>query len=441
MQQKTNYIFRLAKKALSILIEKGPKALIEAYKERRRTQKSIVLNAQKPLKKKTYDTKVVKYRGRTLSREKLCQHLSALNQCVVLALSQDNYIDVNGGVQLTIGKEAQKFLFDKKSFLHIFPHWARTTLDFSDGAAWYGISLDGKLLGYIEENVLLEGLDQALSDKLDSIHIHHAMAFRLSFLDRILDYKKTGKGFFWIHDFFTLCPNYFLLRNNQEFCNAPPIESNACTICAYGNIRPKHLQGFMQLFDKHPMHMISPSQFAFDFWRDRFPNKGFSGEVRPHGQFLRMAPKHHRSSSDPIKVAYLGFPVFHKGWKTWLQLSHTFSSDPRYQFFAFSNVPIKSPNFKHVKVTVTSQNPKAMVDALLENQIDIAFLWSICPETFSYTLQEAVEAGAFVLTNPFSGNIQKQVKENDFGLVLEDEKALFTLFEAGLETKLKAKQA
>jgi glycosyltransferase involved in cell wall biosynthesis len=71
-----------------------------------------------------------------------------------------------------------------------------------------------------------------------------------------------------------------------------------------------------------------------------------------------------------------------------------------------------------------------MIDALRKNEIDVAFLWSICPETFSFTLYEALAAGCFVITNPASGNIQAYIKANPAaGLVVDDEHALMELFE------------
>lgn len=431
MLQKAKNILRLAKKGLHVLVDNGPQALFEAYRERRRIQKSVNKDIGEPLKRKAYDTKVATYRGRKVSIETLKQTLSSTSGIFVLALSQDNFLQVNGGVQLTIGKEANQHISKKSNFLHIFPYWQRETLDFSQGHAWYGLSLNKQLLGYIEETELIDLLKQVLPGRFSALHIHHAMAFRLSFLDEMLTLKGAKNAFFWIHDFFTLCPNYFLLRNEKQFCNAPPLESNACAICSYGSIRPKHLQGFVDLFQRHAIQVIAPSQFALEFWNARFPVKNILGEVRSHGQLKFQKPKHHRKATDPIKVAFLGYPAFHKGWQTWVTLTNKFAADPRYQFVVFTKNQIKSPHYETVSVAVTPEDPKAMVNALRENDIDVAILWSLCPETYSFTLKEALEAGCHIITNPFSGNIQKQVKKNNFGVVLEDDAALLAYFEEG----------
>jgi hypothetical protein len=62
-----------------------------------------------------------------------------------------------------------------------------------------------------------------------------------------------------------------------------------------------------------------------------------------------------------------------------------------------------------------------MVDALVEHGIDVVLLWSIWPETYSFTFFEALAAGCFVITNRNSGNIQAQVRQWNCGRVFDTE--------------------
>jgi hypothetical protein len=57
---------------------------------------------------------------------------------------------------------------------------------------------------------------------------------------------------------------------------------------------------------------------------------------------------------------------------------------------------------------------------LLENNIDAVFLFPKWPETFSLVTTEAISAGAFILTNSKSGNIQDLVSNYNSGKVFED---------------------
>jgi hypothetical protein len=67
----------------------------------------------------------------------------------------------------------------------------------------------------------------------------------------------------------------------------------------------------------------------------------------------------------------------------------------------------------------------AAVDLLIKHDIDLALLWSIVPESYSYTLQEAAAAGVPVLTSPKSGNIAATIDMHpELGKVLQNEDQL-----------------
>jgi D-tyrosyl-tRNA(Tyr) deacylase len=82
-------------------------------------------------------------------------------------------------------------------------------------------------------------------------------------------------------------------------------------------------------------------------------------------------------------------------------------------------------------VSVTADNPQAMRQALEAAGIDVAVLWSLCRETFSFAAYEAAAAGAAILTGPDSGNIAAFTRAGGHGLVLRDEATLFAQFESG----------
>jgi len=84
-----------------------------------------------------------------------------------------------------------------------------------------------------------------------------------------------------------------------------------------------------------------------------------------------------------------------------------------------------------------------MAETLRDHNIDVAFLWSICPETFSFTLYESLSAGCTILTNQNSGNIQAYVREHpETGIVLDGKNSLMELFEGnGLSNYLAAGQS
>jgi len=151
-------------------------------------------------------------------------------------------------------------------------------------------------------------------------------------------------------------------------------------------------------------------------------------------------------STDPsrrIRIAHAGARTPAKGWLTFQSLVDRFRQDDRYEFHQLGVMGGRSvPGVSHWPVRVTPEAPEAMVEALVEKQVDVVVSWSPWPETFCYAAYEAIAAGTFVLTHQGAGNvtaiISSQVPEQ--GLVLPDEAALFSLLEQGLGDVLRGRR-
>ena len=425
------FLARDARKALKILNEKGLREFVTRINDHIIHSKQTELSSI-PRKILDYDASPVHFIGRKLNQEGLERALENLREKpFVLALSQDNYLKVVGGVQLKIADQQREMNDKGLSYLHLSPFKARTTLDFSNKPGVMNLNLDGQFVGYIDDETLLSAFTSLVeAGTLKEIIIHHLIGWKLNYVEQLLTLAKNVPICFWLHDFFSICPNYLLLRNDREYCHAPKPESNACQLCVYGSIRPLHYQAFLSLFQRFLIQVISPSEFALEFWREKFPVNASEERVVPHASLEWGENLKGFNKQEPLKVAFVGYPVLHKGWQTWLNLTNKFGKDSRYKFFLFSTEMQPSHNFVHVSVKVTIQNRTAMIDALRKNGIDVAFLWSICPETFSFTLYEALAAGCYIVTNPASGNIQAYIKAHPAaGLVVDDEYALMELFE------------
>jgi hypothetical protein len=125
-----------------------------------------------------------------------------------------------------------------------------------------------------------------------------------------------------------------------------------------------------------------------------------------------------------LKVAYIGATATTKGWKIWTKLLGEKTLSTRYEFHLFGNGSSWLPPnvFRHT-VDFRQNGPNAMIEALEGHLIDMAFLWSVSPETYSYTAFESAAAGAFIITNPMSGNIAA-LAQAGYGRVFPDEESL-----------------
>jgi len=378
------------------------------------------------------------FRGRTIDAQTLSTALEQLiTQEFALAVTRDDYTKVVGGVQLKVADQQTEMNQAGRAYLHLSPYFVRETLDFSGQPGVMRVTLDGQFLGYADDETFLTVLEKLVeAGTLRSVQLHHLMGWKLEYISQILNLTGDAPVNFWLHDFFSICPNYVLLRNDREYCHAPHPNSNACNLCIYGTIRPLHYQAFIDLFVRYPIRVVAPSAFALDLWHQKFPVFAGESQVVPNASLEWGEPVQKSETDRPLRVAFVGYPVLHKGWQAWLNLTDKFGKDPRYKFFHFSLDWQRSSNFEKISVAVNRQNRTAMTDALRENEIDIAFLWSICPETFSYTLYESLAAGCLIVTNPDSGNIQAVIRENSqWGVIFTDEDELLQAFRDGSVAK------
>ncbi|HSQ17084.1 MAG TPA: rhamnan synthesis F family protein [Anaerolineales bacterium] len=351
----------------------------------------------------------------------------------IISISHNDYLkETTGGVQVYIAHEQKSVFRDGTSYLHLFPDVFGLNLLLDENANfWVGINLDGEHLGVSEINAVIEAIGALPNLTLENIHIHHSMGFNIHAIQKILDIGSR-QAEFWLHDFFSLCPSYHLLRNELEYCGAPNVNSNACGICKYGEHRKEQQPALWRLFEENNLQVIAPSSFALNFWQDKFPIKNIPGKVRPLLSLRWSTPAPVKKGLAGLRIGYLGFPLDQKGWKTWLKLVEACATDSRYKFFHFSSAEGTLGNYQRIHVAVTPEKPSMMIDTLRQENIDVALLWSVVPETFSFTLHEALAAGCFIVTNKKSGNIQDFLRRNpEYGMVLDGENDLLALFANG----------
>lgn len=356
----------------------------------------------------------------------------------VVALSHDDYATIEGGVQNSIAEEARAFAEKGWAYLHLCPAQPLPALAEpappGDTIVW--AQLDGKRLGAVTVQAMAAALEQAdFGAGRRLLVLHHLMGFAPELVVRIGEAFRPEQTIAWVHDFFTLCPSYALLRNNVAFCGAPPPDSQACGICVYGGAeRKRHLDRMRRLFERLQPTVLAPSETALKFWLERGRLSCRSAHAVPLGTVtmdpeLRPLPK---AQPQHLRICFLGFPLYHKGWHVFEELARRHLADARYSFFRLGSARIAdSPNISFVEVGMDRHHPDLMIEAIAANRIDVVVNWSLCYETFSFTAHEAVAAGAFVLAPKWAGNIVPAILRAEQGLALDSEQELFDVFASG----------
>ncbi|RAR60631.1 glycosyltransferase involved in cell wall biosynthesis [Paraburkholderia unamae] len=358
-------------------------------------------------------------------------------QGLVLSFSHDDYLNVGGGVQNCVGDEQAALARQGWSYLHLCPNEPKPLLGrYTEASEVTCIAnLDGARLGVVVLADLIEALGQVRSEGvlLRSV-VHHMLGFAPEHILAVIEQCDAAyPPLVWIHDLFTLCPTATMLRNQVTFCNAPPVSSAVCGVCHAGRDRFEHVKRMRRFFARTRPVVLAPSATILNFWLEHAGYEHAQTHVLPPCEisFERDAPAYMRD--EPLKVGFLGAPHFHKGWFAFESLARWHARDPRYEFVHLGWETLDVPNVKFIRTAVTYQDRSAMVRTAVEQGIHVAINWSMCFESFSFTMYEALAAGAYVLARRGAGNVSRAMMSTfaGRGSTVGSEIELSALFEEG----------
>lgn len=295
-------------------------------------------------------------------------------------------------------------------------------------SGFWGVLIDGELCGFYS----CSGIPLMLSRLCDAgkrpleVQIHHLLNFDLVQVRNLLAAVPVGVRLF-LHDKYTICPQYDLMRNHREFCGSAPPSEHKCADCS--SWTPSHLgriRGVLAAVEER-LAVVAPSHSAKAIWVRTYPDYASMVSVVPH--LLKAGTQKNtympKEKSVPVRLAYVGTPVRHKGWEVFTRLVQALSKlKCRMDFYHFGVPGQNVPGVRSVPVSFLQDGDSAMVEAIKAADIDVVLLWSLCPETFSYTLYESLLANTMILTNTDSGNIADTVEREDLGRVFSHETQL-----------------
>jgi hypothetical protein len=351
-----------------------------------------------------------------------------------ITFSHDDYTANSGGVQLCLQREGARIAALGRDHLHIFPAKPWPVVRIRGEAGQMGVLLNGEPVGIYAPATIAAALAKVVGGVRAgrrSFAIHSLLGHSATETIEILASAGLKDGFFWLHDFASLCAGFHLLRNDVEDCAAPPPESAACGICVYGSRRARHMTEHETLFQRLSLTVVSPAAPTLELWKARAAYPTAGEVILPHARLVERGPAPAIPPDRPLRVAFAGMPVAHKGWEIFRALATRHATDSRYHFLHLGGRTPKGAGLEFHKVVVTEAQPRAMQEAIEEQAPDIVLVWPICRETFSFTAYEAVAGGAAVVTGPDSGHVAAFVEETGHGRVLTDEAALAAAFETG----------
>lgn len=348
-----------------------------------------------------------------------------------LTFSHDDYTAIPGGVQLCIRLESEAVQAAGRTHLNLHPAPPGQTIEVEREDSLVQLHLDGRSVGCFSYADVAASLAAWSGGRPASIAVHSLIGHSVDGVLQLAAAVQAPDSYVWLHDFSSLCANYALMRNDVEYCGAPDLLSNACTLCAYGQRRPIHLAEHARLFDVLDVTVLAPSSAAADLWADRFPGR-HEVRVHPHARLVPRPGSRQKARTGPLHVAFPGMATLHKGWPVFSELVRRFEGDPRYSFHHLGRSPDpRVPGVAFTRVAPGEAEREPMIAAIDALDIDVAVVWSVWPETFCFTAYEAAAGGAFVLTGPLAGHVVELASQAGRGFVARDEDHLFSLFETG----------
>ena len=322
----------------------------------------------------------------------------------------------DGGVDKVIAEHANIFFNAGYSYIHIAPvkrlfskKMAFTLVINGNFVGMYSIAgIKNKIFEFNQKGYLLQ-----------SIFVHHLMKHDLNMLNKILSCTEAPI-LFYIHDYFTICKQYNLLRNGMEFCGAElPSKDKCLGCCFYENQEEKISEiGDFLVNLKDRLTVISPSNIALDIWESTYGGYGFNKKIIPH-QVLKNEVIKKRIMEKEIRIAYIGRLIQEKGSDIWKKIIQIRNNEYFYYYYGTTEEEMSLVKKKYV--LVDKDNLVAMIEAIKSDDVHVAVLWSTCPETYSYTVFEALVAGCYIITNRNSGNISAVVEKYQCGKVFDSE--------------------
>jgi hypothetical protein len=256
------------------------------------------------------------------------------------------------------------------------------------------------------------------------VHIHHLMGYSRAcfyFLPQLC--RELGISYdFTFHDYMPVCPRINMIDGSGVFCDKGGVAECETCIRASGSPFGDLSVGAWRLDYEHLLRGARRVYVPDIDGQARISRimPGFNIEVRPHPERAHSYAKQpplRRSAGDCLRVAIIGNLAWHKGSEQ-LKLC---AEDAMRRQLAITYVVFGScePSLDHLpNVEILGRYHQEDLKLLLAGRpCHLAFIPSVCPETYCFVLSEALTAGLFPVTFDL-GAQARRVRALGWGLSL-----------------------
>lgn len=345
----------------------------------------------------------------------------------VVAFLHSNYLENTAGVEKVVLEQEHVFRLRNIDFFVVIPICRKISV------ANKNIPLRTKEYLIIKNGKIYKRTDiYQLTDWILEEHtitlaiIHHLSNFEhdekmIVLMETI---SKRIKTIYYIHDYASICFNHVLMKNGKKYCGEQDVSISLrkCWNCKYYLFAVLDESFYRKFMDRVNIYaFVFPSEVVREIWLKKYSNLIEKTMVVPHQIFSEEMMGIDRPLDKVIKVSYVGYASKEKGWNFWKKVVKEISGYKEIRCYMLGKTNENLDGVQHEDVSFHGNKDNAMVDKLISKGIHIAFLWSECPETYSYTFFESYIAGCYVVTGKNSGNIARMVDHFKCGRVFNKE--------------------
>jgi GT2 family glycosyltransferase len=243
-------------------------------------------------------------------------------------------------------------------------------------------------------------------------------------LEKISEFKERNHVdmIMLLHDFFSICPTINLLDDKGCYCNIPNIKT--CEKCLKNNQLNNYFKyesmekwnNEWRKFLNKCDDIIAFSQSSKMLLKKKYDlNKNIV--VIPHEVNYIIPLERKEKTTNTLNIGLLGLLNYHKGLKKIKELLETIEKDKLDINIILIGYTLETINHKNFRQTGNYTSDKIM-KLVLDNDIDLFFISSIWPETFSYTTQEVINMNLPVVSFNFGAQAEK-IRIYNKGLLLK----------------------
>ena len=241
---------------------------------------------------------------------------------------------------------------------------------------------------------------------LKKLNIEYVFINNLVFLDNnhltiLFDILEKNKEIYKyqleyvFHDFFSICQSFFLVNDKDMFCGIPDTK-----ICRKCNKIEKYLSidVYRKMWDKFlsiSNILTCFSKPSYDIIVSVYPNIKNKLQIIPHEILINYKEKYNPNwNNNILNIGFFGnfHPV--KGSNIILDLDNKLiKSNIKYSIKLFGEKTVEYNQEEYLNINYIGKYERNNIPNLLNSHyIDIVIFTSIWPETFSYVIQELMEA-------------------------------------------------